>query len=138
MSVDIVPPLRAYLLPMVAPAGVVTRLPDPYTAPVVQLRPVGGSAAAPVRRRVRLDVFGWHDTDQQAMDLGLDVEEAIWALSGTNLLGVMCYQVAEFLTPRLSDDPIRGVTGEGRRSWATYELTVRDDTIIQPSPAAFD
>lgn len=138
MSTDIIPALRSYLLPLVAPADVATRVPDPYVAPMVQVRRVGGNALPPVRDRPRLDVWCWHDTDQESMALALTVRAAVWALSGTTLLGgVVCYAVEEFLGPRLADDPIRGTAGGGRRTWATYQLTVRDDTIIQPAPTAF-
>lgn len=121
-----------YLRPLLTPVDVVTRLPQD-SAPrerLVRLRRVGGTARPPVRDRARLDVFAWGLTDDDAMTLALQVREHLWALSGTNLLGIPCYEVGEFLGPRHSDDPISLTP----RVWATYELTVRADDVIHPAP----
>lgn len=122
--------LRAYLLPLVAPVPVVVRVPDPRPEKLVQIRRVGGPAVAPVRDRPRIDVLAWAATDAEAVALQSTARSAIWALRGTGTLGVMVYDVEEFLGPRLDDDPEYAVP----RCWATYQLTIRADDIT-PAPA---
>lgn len=127
--------LIVYLTPLVAPVQVTTRVP-PDSAPrppLVQLRRVGGTAQIPVRDTPRVDVFCWHNTDPEAMDLALAVRAHIWALAGGDDLGYPCYLVEEFLGPRQADDPADGIP----RVWATYALTVRADDAVVPNPAAF-
>jgi hypothetical protein len=122
--------LITYLTPIVAPVGVVARVPDPRPETFVQVRRVGGAALVPVRDTARLDVWCWAPTDQAAMDLARAVRTAVWALSGTALLGPVCYRVQEFLGPRLDDDPVTG----SPRVWATYALDLRANDAIQPAP----
>lgn len=124
-----------YLSPLLAPVRVAARVPQDSAprVPLVQVRRVGGVALPPVRDRARLDVWAWHTTDPDAMTLALAVRGHIWALSGTTLLGVVCYQVAEFLGPQHDDDPESGTP----RVWATYELDLRANQAIQPAPSAF-
>lgn len=126
MYPDLYPALRAYLLPIIAPVDVVTRIPDPRPETLLQIRRVGGQALVPVRDRVRMDVWSWAPTDEQAMDLALGVREAIWALAGTTTLGIRVYRVEEFLGPRHDDDP----NTSSPRVWMTPELTIRADSAI--------
>lgn len=121
--------LITYLAGVVAPTPVVSRVPDPRPARLVQVRRVGGAALPPVRDGARLDVWCWEDDDQAAMALAATVRTAVWALSGTALLGPVCYRVQEFLAPRLDDDPVTN----SPRVWATYQLDVRADAAIQPA-----
>ncbi|SFD14430.1 hypothetical protein [Streptomyces aidingensis] len=123
----------AYLGPVVAPVAVAARVPQQSAPrePLVQVRRAGGPALPPVRDRARLDIWTWQTTDDLAMDLALQVRAAVWALSGTTLLGgVTCYRVGEFLGPRHADDP----ESTTPRVWATYELDLRADQVIQPAP----
>lgn len=122
--------LIAYLDPLVTPVDVVSRVPDPRPARLVQVRRVGGAALAPVRDTARLDVWCWDTSDARAMQLALAVRGHIWKLSGTALLGPVCYRVQEFLAPRLDDDPVTN----SPRVWATYSLDVRANDAIQPAP----
>lgn len=110
---------------------VMSRVPDPRPERFVQVRRVGGLALEPVRDRARLDIHCWAATDPDAMALALEVRSHIWALSGTSLLGPMVYEVSEFLAPRHQDDDLTG----DPRVWATYELAVRADDVIQPAPS---
>lgn len=110
---------------------VVSRVPDPRPVRFVRVRRVGGLPAEPVRDRARLDVFCWGATDPDAMGLALGVRSHMWALSGTDLLGPMVYEVGEFLSPRHQDDDLTG----SPRVWMTTELTVRADDVIQPAPS---
>jgi hypothetical protein len=110
---------------------VVSRVPDPRPTRFVQVRRIGGLAQEPVRDRARLDVHAWAGSDPAAMALALDVRAHVWALSGTDLLGPMVYEVSEFLAPRHTDDDLTGQS----RVWATYELAVRADDVIQPAPS---
>lgn len=129
---DVVAALKDYLVPIVAPAAVTSRVPPDSTPrpALVQVRRVGGTAVIPVRDQARIDVFCWHTSDPEAMTLALTVRAAIWALSGTTLLGPVVYDVSEFLGPRHDDDPTTGIP----RVWATYQITVRADQAIQPAP----
>lgn len=127
---DVTGAVITYLTPIVAPVRVVSRVPDPRPARLVQVRRVGGTGTAPVRDAARLDVWAWGPDDRTAMTLALQVREAVWALSGTTLLGVTCYEVSEFLGPRLDDDPLTN----SPRVWATYSLLVRADSAINPAP----
>lgn len=122
----------AYLNPILDPVPVLSRVPQDSAPrpPLQQVRRVGGPALPPVRDLARLDFLSWHDTDPQAMALAMQAREAVWALSGTTLLGVTCYRVAEFMGPRQSDDPVSGTP----RVWATYELMLRADDAINPAP----
>lgn len=121
-----------YLAQIVAPVHVGSRVPKPRPVQFVQVRRVGGLAQPPVRDRARLDIFCWANTDPAAWALASTVRDAIWALSGTTTLGVVVYDVSEFLGPTQEDDPDTGT----KRVWATYELTVRADSAIQPAPTA--
>ena len=96
----------------------------------MQVRRVGGAAAPPVRDSARLDVVCWDPDDEGAMALATEIRTAVWALSGTSLLGPMCYRVQEFLAPRLDDDPVTN----SPRAWATYALDIRANDAIQPAP----
>jgi len=127
---DVTGAVITYLTPIVAPVRVVSRVPDPRPARLVQVRRVGGTGTPPVRDAARLDVWCWDPDDRTAMTLALQVREAVWALSGTTLLGVTCYEVSEFLGPRLDDDPLTN----SPRVWATYSLLVRADSAINPAP----
>lgn len=122
--------LIAYLTPLTAPVAVVSRIPDPRPAQLIQVRRVGGSALAPVRDSARLDVKCWDPDDRTAMALALLVRAHVWALSGTALLGPACYRVQEFLAPRLDDDPVTN----SPVAWATYSLDIRADDVIHPAP----
>lgn len=127
---DVTGLLVDYLDPVVAPVLVASRVPKDRPAKLVQVRRVGGTPLLPVRDQPRLDVFCWAKTDPEAMALALTVREAIWALSGNDLLGPVVYAVAEFMGPRQDDDPVTGTP----RVWATYALSVRADDAIQPAP----
>lgn len=119
-----------YLTPIVAPVAVASRVPEDSAPrlPLVQIRRVGGIPEVPVRDSARLDVFCWHETDAGAWDLAADVRGAMWALSGTDLLGPMCYRVEETLGPTQTDDE----RSHTPRVWATYQLDVRADDAIRP------
>lgn len=122
----------AYLAPIVDPTPVSSRVPDPRPAQFVQVRRVGGTPQPPVQDRARLDVRCWAPEEPDAMDLALTVRAAVWALSGTTLLGgVPVYSIDELLSPRQDDDDLTGTP----RVWATYTLTVRADDVIQPAPS---
>lgn len=128
---DVVALAIAYLAPVVAPDPVSSRVPDPRPARFVQVRRVGGTPLPPVRDRARLNVHCWAPTEPDAMALASTVRSAMWALSGTELLGVTTYDVDEGLSPRLDDDDLTGTP----RVWATYTLTTRADDVIQPAPS---
>lgn len=128
---DINGALITYLAGVVSPR-VVSRVPDPRPAELVQVRRVGGPAEVPVRDAARVDVWCWAPTDATCMGLALEVREAVWALAGTTLLGVPCYRVSEFLGPRLDDDPITN----SPRVWMTLSLLVRADSAMQGPPAS--
>ncbi|MFP3990651.1 hypothetical protein U9R90_24940 [Streptomyces sp. E11-3] len=127
---DVNESLIAYLSSIVAPVRVVSRVPDPRPTGLVQVRRVGGPATPPVRDAARVDIWCWEADDRSAMALALQVRTAIWALSGTALLGFPCYRVSEFLGPRLDEDPVTNRP----RAWATYQLLVRADEAIEPAP----
>jgi hypothetical protein len=132
---DVVDLMVDYLDPIVDPVRVVTRVPKPRPARLVQVRRVGGQPVLPVRDQARLDVFTWGPDDPDAMALALQVRTAVWALAGTDLLGPVVYQVDEFMSPRQADDP--QAPQDRSRVWATYTVTVRADDVIQPAPSAF-
>jgi hypothetical protein len=127
---DAVALVTTYLRPIVAPVTVASRPPQESAprGPLVQVRRVGGVPLL-VRDPARLDVFAWAPSDTEAMALALQVRSAIWALSGTQLLGPVCYRVGEFMGPRQADDPASLTP----RVWATYELDIRADEAIQPA-----
>ena len=122
--------LVAYLAPIVAPVAVASRIPNPRPVEFVQVRHVSGTALRPVREVVRLDVFAWAETEPRAHELGIDIRTAVHLLSGNTSLGTVVYDVDEFKSPSDDDDPDTGTP----RSWATYDLTLRADEIIQPAP----
>jgi len=126
---DVTALLRTWLIAQ-GLAPVVGRVPDRRPAEFIHLRRVGGSAVAPVREIARLDVFAWAETDPRAHELGQAVRAAIWALSGTTELGLQVYTVEEFKTMTAIDDPDTGTP----RTWATYDLMIRADRLVNPSP----
>lgn len=117
------------LTPLRAPVPVVSRVPDPRPPRLVQVRRVGGSAVWPVRDGARMDVWCWAPTDAEAMGLALAVRADVWKLAGTQIAGVQCYRVQEFLAPRLDDDPVTN----SPRAWATYQLDLRANDVISPA-----
>lgn len=123
---DIVALLRAYLLPIVAPRPVASRVPDPRPAEWVQLRRIGGQQERPVRDRAHIDVWAWSTSDPDAWALADLLRRSIHALAGTTLLGPPVYRVEEVMGPRSLDDPQTGAP----RMWATYALSVRADDAI--------
>jgi hypothetical protein len=124
---DVIALLRTYLLPVVTPRPVVSRVPDPRPAEWVQIRRIGGPQVRPVRDRPNVDVFAWAQTDPAAWELAELLRRSIHALAGTTLLGPMVYRVDETLGPRSLDDELTG----SPRVWATYSLDVRADDAIQ-------
>ncbi|MFE2909965.1 hypothetical protein ACFXGC_36715, partial [Streptomyces olivaceus] len=121
----------AYLTPILDPVRVLSRIPQDSAPrpPLLQVRRVGGTAEPPVREILRLDVFAWHTSDPQAMELALAARDALWQLPGQQLGGLRAYWVAEFMGPRQADDPASLTP----RVWATYELTIRADQAIHAS-----
>lgn len=126
---DAIAPIITYLNSQLA-EPVVSRVPSAVPRPetFVVIRRSGGTAVYPVRDRLRMDVWAWAQSDPEAMDLAIACRENIWALSGTNTLGLMVYRVGEFMAPQQFDDPETGVP----RVWATYELDIRADGVISP------
>lgn len=131
MFPDIFPALRTYLLPLVGGVPIVTVRPDPLPDTFVQFRRSGGTVQLPVRDRPRYDAYAWAPTAEECMTLALTVRTAVWALAGTNTLGVMVYRVEELLGPRDFDDP----NTSRPRVWATYSLDVRADDAVHISPS---
>lgn len=123
---DVVALLRTYLLPIVIPTQVVSRVPDPRPDELVQIRRVGGTELRPVRDRPRVDVLAWAATEQEAWELADVLRVAIHALAGTVLLGPPVYRVDESLGPRMDDDPL----ARRPRVWATYTLDIRANDAI--------
>ncbi len=72
----------------------------------------------------------WAQDEPRANLVGSNIRGAVWALAGTALLGPAVYTVAEFMAPRMTDDPETGTP----LSWATYELAVRADQLIYRAP----
>lgn len=124
---DVVALLRSYLLPLVTPRPVSSRIPDPRPTEWVQIRRVGGTQARPVRDRPNVDVFAWALTDPEAWDLADLLRRSIHALANSTLLGPTVYVVNETLGPRQLDDELTG----SPRVWATYAIDVRATDAIQ-------
>lgn len=123
---DVVALAVTYLGNVVAPVTVTSRVPKTRPAEFVQVRRAGGVPRPPVKELVRLDVFTWAESDPRALELGTDVRTAMWALSGTTLLGVTVYEVDEFKSLDSADDELTGTP----RSWSTYALVIRANEII--------
>lgn len=123
---DVVALLRTYLLPIVTPTQVVSRIPHPRPDELVQIRRVGGTELRPIRDKPRVDVFAWAATEPDATALADQLRVAIHALAATTLLGPPVYRVDEFLGPRMDDDPLTGRP----RVWATYTLDIRANDAI--------
>lgn len=123
---DVVALLRTYLLPIVTPVQVVSRVPDPRPTQLVQIRRVGGTQQRPVRDRARVDAFCWAATEPAAYALADQVRVAVHQLAGTDTLGPAVYRVDEVLGPRYDDDPLTSTP----RVWVTYTLDVRADDAI--------
>ena len=114
-----------------SPTPVHGRVPKQRPDEFHQVRRQAGPALPPVRELVRLDVWTWALTDLRATELHSTLRSAVWALSGTNTLGVMVYEIAEFKGPGSADDAESGHA----RVWATYDLTIRADDVIEPAPS---
>lgn len=112
---------------------VVSRVPNQRPAELIQVRRVGGTPMT-VRDVARLDVFAWAETDARAWELARTQRAHIWTLAGTTLLGPTVYSVSEFMGPRQDDDPVSSTP----RVWATYELSIRADSAIQPAASIVD
>lgn len=126
MYPDVIALLRTYLLPIVTPVAVASRVPDPRPARLVQIRRVGGTQLRPVRDQPRVDVICWAEDDPAAWTLAELCRRSIHALAGTVLLGPVCYRVDETLGPMQIDDPQTG----SPRVMATYLPTIRADDAI--------
>lgn len=116
----------AYLDPLMDPVQVASRVPRDRPAELLQVRRIGGTGLPPVRDVARLDVIAWAEQEPRAAELGNIARAHVWALAGTNLLGVACYRVAEFMGPRHDDDPETGTP----RYWVTFDLHLRADDVI--------
>lgn len=113
--------LVAYLGPALAPVPVASRVADERPLEWLQVRRVGGPALPPVREAVRFDVFAWAETEERATIIGHQARSAVWALAGTDRLGVTVYTVGEFMGPTMTQD-------EETRSpqlWITFEVLIR-------------
>ena len=120
--------LVQYLSPIVAPAPVLTVVPDqpkPRPERFVQLARVGGTTAT-VRDIARVDAWAWSGRAIDAWELALATRQAVWQLAGTDLLGPMVYRVSEIMAPTSYDDPVSHTP----RVWTTYELSIRADSAI--------
>ena len=126
---DVVNLLRHYLIQHVPGVDVWTRVPRNPPDRMVQIRRVGGVATPPVRDHPRVDIFAWARDEHTAMQLGLQVRAAMWALPGSDLNGTQVYSVSEFMGLRQIDDPATG----SPQVWATYQLMVRADAAIHPA-----
>ena len=126
MYPDVLDLVRDYLATAYSPTPVVTRIPSPRPATFIQIRHAGGTDLRPVRDRARLDVFSWDASEVEAQTLGLQVRASMHALAGTSGLGIMCYRVDEFLSPR----PLEDLDSGASRSWATYSIDVRANDAI--------
>lgn len=105
---------------------VVSKVPNPRPAALIQVRRVGGTGLQPVRDNPRLDIFSWSATSAEAETLGGTVRAQMFALARTTLLGgIQCYRVEEALFRQLDDDE----TGT-YRTWGTYALTLRADDVL--------
>ncbi len=116
----------AWLDPLVAPE-VVVDVPRPRPAEFIQVRRIGGPANPPVTDRPTLDFRSWAPSALEAMATLMDVRTLVWRLSGTNDLGVVCYDVAEVMGPRNANDP---ETSEPLAIF-TASLSTRADDAIQ-------
>lgn len=123
---DIVALLRTYLLPIVTPRPVSSRIPDPRPDEWVQIRRIGGTQLRPVRDSPNVDVFAWAPTDPEAWELADLLRRSIHSLAATTLLGPPVYRVGEILGPTQLDDPLTGTP----RVWATYAIDVRANDAI--------
>lgn len=117
--------MKAYLDPLVTPP-VVSRIPDPRPASFVSMRLVATTQIRPVRVQPRIDFYAWAKTDTDAWTLGELVYRSVHALAGTNLLGIPCYRVDDFLGPKQSDDTLTGTP----RIWMTLAPVIRADDAI--------
>lgn len=121
--------LVAYLSAELTGTHVGTRVPIERPDEFIVVRRVGGTPLYPVRDQARVDVWAWALTDPEAMDLAIACRTAIWEMSGNVFSGVTVYRVGEFMAPQQMDDPETGIP----RVWATYELDLRADSVIQPN-----
>lgn len=124
--------LVGYLAGMVRPIPVATEVPENRPPEFIQVRRVGGTAQAPVREAVRVDVFAWAASEERAYAIGNQVREAVWELGGQMLTGLPVYEVSEFMGPTMTADHETRTP----QLWATYELLVRADGAIHRASAA--
>lgn len=123
--------LVAYLTPIMRPVPVATRIPRPNRpTEFVHIRRNGGVSPGVVREAPRIDVRCWAKTEPRAYQIASSVREAIWALAGNERLGVVVYQVDEFMGPNQVDDDQTG----DPIVWFTPELTIRADDMIHTAP----
>lgn len=123
---DVTALVIAYLAPILNPVLVATRVPDTRPDELIQVRHVGGPALPPLRLTYRFDVFAWAQTEPRAAQLGGYVRSAVWALPGTDALGITCYQVGEFKGPSMTQDEETRIP----QDWATYDLVVRAEAVV--------
>lgn len=96
-----------------------TREPNPFAAPVVTVRRVGGPDSV-VIDRPRIDLQVWHTDEQQATNLAELVRALMLAMPGVRS-DVTVYKVTTFSGPSLIWDTDRNLP----RFLLTFEVSVR-------------
>lgn len=120
---DVVSTVRAYLQAALGATPVRTREPNPFTAPLVTVRRVGGPDAIVVDRP-RVDIQVWHTDEGAATDLANFARAHMHAMPGVHD-GVTVYSVTTFSGPALIWDEDRDLP----RYLMTFEVAVRGTAL---------
>lgn len=101
-------------------------IPDPIPVDYIQVRRMGGPAMPPVRDQPLLQFSSWAASDLESMNRLQVIREGLWALQGTDGLGVTLYEVFESAGPTSTTDS----QTSRRYAFMRTALTVRADDII--------
>lgn len=110
-----------YLRPLVAPAVVGLRIPNPRPSTFITLRRIGGTASRLIDT-ARIDVFTWATKDEDAHDLSMAVRRHLAGMPGIRG-GVRVIGTEEFTGPLPAPDD------SNQPRWlVTYDISLRGTT----------
>jgi len=115
---DVQQVLVEYLRPLIDPAPIGVRVPNPRPITFVQVRRIGGVADRLIDR-TQVDVLAWAETDPDAHDLVMQIRRHVALMPGVRS-GVRVVDVNEFAGPIPAPDE------SNQPRWlVTFEISTR-------------
>ncbi len=115
-----------YLRPLLAPASVHAKVPNPRPAgPFLVVRRTGGPRGSLVHDLAQMTLDAWGPTEAAAHDLAQLARAHLHAMRGSVQGGVAVYRVTEFAGPGNLPDPL----SDSPRFTQTFQLGLRGQAL---------